>query len=182
MREVSKNLYCGSEQDFYMLVGGRNVFRFDSEIDAAMPEGWAVVHACKEPFHRIALGYTGKGAPKGHSEYLWALRDKNRLVLNMVDAPKPEFFDMRIIDVAISFIDWKLSVGKKVLVHCNEGKSRSCAICLLYLASLGISEDKALFELFEAEFMERKYPEYAPGAGIRAFMQQNWNHYCVVVR
>ena len=29
-----------------------------------MPEGWAVVHAAKEPFHRMALGYENVAVQK----------------------------------------------------------------------------------------------------------------------
>lgn len=47
MREVYENLYCGDEGDFVM--NGR---------------GFAVLHACKEPYHRLYVGYTGRGCLK----------------------------------------------------------------------------------------------------------------------
>ena len=51
----------------------------------------AVIHAAKDPCHRKRLGYTTRGAPKGHPhEHL--LREGRHLILNMVDAPEPKYF------------------------------------------------------------------------------------------
>jgi hypothetical protein len=54
----------------------------------AKPEAdqWFVVHACKEPYHRKELGYTGRAAPKEHPEYL-ICRRPGRLILNLIDPP-----------------------------------------------------------------------------------------------
>jgi len=70
MIEVYLNLFVGDQSDY--------------EINVATQEGWAVVHACKEPYHRQALGYRVRGAPKDHPEYLVARRG-NRLILNIVE-------------------------------------------------------------------------------------------------
>jgi hypothetical protein len=176
MREISKNLFCGSAQDFYLsLLCTDGPVKTEMELLMCMPEGWAVVHACKEPFHRMALGYAGKGAPKDHPEYLWSERMGNRLALNIVDAPKPEFFDKSMIDKALEFIDEKLNAGMKVLVHCNEGMSRSPSLCLLYLIKQGIIKGDT-FSDCEAAFMQI-YPEYNPGEGIRGFTKEHWSEY-----
>jgi hypothetical protein len=176
MREISKNLYCGSEQDFYLsLLCTLGPFRSEMEMLTCMPEGWAVVHACKEPFHRMALGYTTKGAPKEHPEYLWSERMGNRFAMNIVDAPKSEFFDKGMINKALSYIEQKLGEGLKVLCHCNVGESRSASICLLYLIKHGAIKGDTL-EDCEAEFM-KVYPEYNPGAGMRGFMKYHWQSY-----
>lgn len=177
MREICQNLYCGSEQDFYnSLSCAWGPVKTEYDLLTIMPEGWAVVHACKEPFHRMALQYTGRGCPKEHPEYLWSERPGNRLVLNIVDAPKTEFFDKRMIDKALDFIEKKLGEGLKVLVHCNQGESRSPSIVLLYLIKHGIIKGETL-EDCEAEFM-KVYPEYNPGAGIRGFAKEHWESYC----
>jgi hypothetical protein len=160
IREVFPNLFCGDANAYP---------------PAAVMENWAVVHACKEPHHRAILGYTGRGAPKDDPEYLWAERG-NRLALNIVDAPKPEFFDKGMIDKALDFIDEKLKTGMKILVHCNEGKSRSTSICLLYIVSRRLKLSGVTLEQCEAEF-KKTYPEYMPGDGIRGFMQQHWDEY-----
>jgi len=166
MKEVFKNLWCGSQWDY--------INKFDmGDTD------WAILHACKEPYHRNFVRYTGRGCPKDSPEYLWALRHdgcSSRLALNIVDAPKPEFFDKSMIDKALEFIEQKLGEGLKVLVHCNQGESRSPSLCLLYLIKHGIIKGDTL-EDCEAEFMGL-YPEYNPGTGMRGFVKQHWREYC----
>jgi hypothetical protein len=113
MRKVMQNLFVGNEVDY--------------ETNVRNDNSWAVVHACKEPYHRQALGYSGRGAPKGHPEYLIAKRG-TRLILNMVDADNPAYIPKEIIDAALQFIHEQLASGKKVLVHCNQGASRSAPL------------------------------------------------------
>lgn len=162
MKQIIENIYCGNDHDYLNLekehIPGRDIDQ--------PTNGWAVLHACKESYHRAFVGYTGRGCPKDSPEYLWAERG-NRLALNIVDAPKPGFFDKRMIDKALEFIEQKLSEGLKVLVHCNQGESRSPSICLLYLIKHGIIKGDT-FEYCEAEFL-KVYPEYNPRAGIREF-------------
>lgn len=164
MREVFNNLFCGDEHDC------KNVCLQNGN----HPEHLAILHACKEPFHRQFVGYTGRGCPKDSPEYLWAERG-NRLALNMVDAPKPEFFAKEMIDKALDFIERKLNEGLKVLVHCNQGESRSPSLCLLYLIKKGIIKGETL-EDCEAEYL-KIYPEYNPGNGIREFVKMNFKEY-----
>jgi hypothetical protein len=56
MIEVYSKLFVGDELDYERKVSHQT--------------GWATVHACKEPYHREALGYSSRGAPKDHPEYL----------------------------------------------------------------------------------------------------------------
>lgn len=161
MVEVYPNLYVGDQDDY--------------DLDVAHQSGWAVVHACKEPYHRQALGYSGRAAPKTHPEYLVARRG-HRLMLNIVDVDNPAFFDRRMIDEALSFIDENLNKGVKVLVHCNLGESRSPSIALLYMA---IHKALPATSLDEAEVKFREiYPNYSPKPGIRGYLAQNWEDYC----
>ncbi|MBA1335849.1 MAG: Phage protein [Firmicutes bacterium] len=176
MKEVAKNLFCGNDMDFYRsLLCLDDPPRSEMELLMCMPEGWAVVHAAKEPYHRMALGYTSKGAPKDHPDYLWSERMGNRLALNMVDAPKQEFFDKSMIKKALSFIEQKLGEGFNVLVHCNIGESRAASLCLLYLVKHGIISGTT-FDEAESEMMQI-YPAYNPGEGIRAHLMQCWGEY-----
>jgi len=161
MKEVFKNLWVGKEDDFGDAMDNQ-------------PDVWAVLHACKEPFHRCFVGYTGRGCPKESPEYLWA-ESGNRLALNIVDAPKPEFFAKEMIDKGLDFIDEKLGQALKVLVHCNKGESRSPSIALLYLIKQGIIKGDT-FEDCEAEFM-KLYPEYNPGEGMRGFVKEHFEVY-----
>ena len=161
MVEVYPNLYIGNQEDY-----DRNV---------AHRQGWRVVHACKEPYHRQALGYRGRAAPKDHPEYLIARR-VYLLILNLVDAPNPEFFSSEIFDAALDFIHEGLSSGQKVLVHCNKGESRSSGIALLYLAVFTNAIPSETITEAEEAFSEI-YPQHNPSAGVRGFLQQNWDYY-----
>ncbi len=176
MEEVFNNLFVGNEQDFYnSLLCTFEPVKSEMEILINMPEGWAVCHACKEPFHRMALQYTGRGAPKEHPEYLWSERMGNRLALNMVDANSGLFFDKNMVDKALDFIEQKLSEGLRVFVHCNEGFSRSPSLVLFYLIKHGIIKGNTL-EDCEAEFL-KLYPNYNPGKGIREFVKDHFEEY-----
>lgn len=163
MIEIYPGLHVGNQDDYEQVVKHQ--------------QGWAIVHACKEPYHRRELRYATKGAPKNHTEYLVARRD-NRLILNLVDAPDPAYIPKEVMDAALDFIAESLRSGYKVLVHCNLGESRSPAIGLLYLAAFTDSIPSGSVE--EAEFAFREiYPGYRPSAGIRGFLEQNWSAYCV---
>jgi len=158
--EIYPNLWIGTEQDYERSVKGIS--------------DWMVVQACKEPYHRQALGYITRGAPKGHPEYLVARRE-HRLILNLVDAPDPSYIPKGLIDAAIQFIHGSLSGGGKVLVHCNSGESRAPGIGLLYLV---MYTDKLPKEFLKAEKAYRLiYPRYKPGAGMEGFLIRNWGNY-----
>jgi hypothetical protein len=148
--------------------------QFDYENGNFENDKWSFVLAAKEPFHRQALGYAGRACDKANPEYLIAMRD-NKLILNLVDAPRAEFFDKRIIDTALNYIEDQLNKGNQVLVVCNEGHSRSASIALLYLIKHQNIKGKT-FEDYEAEFM-KVYPEYKPGAGMRGFVKEHWKEY-----
>lgn len=162
MIEIHPFLHVGSEVDYETLVRHR-------------PD-WRVVHACKEPFHRQALGYSGRAAPKAHPEYLIARRE-SRLILNLVDAPDPAYIPKQIIDAALEFIDQSLRDGANVLVHCNEGCSRAPSIALLYLLS---RTDRLPHESADAAMtaFRTMYPPYMPAAGVAGFIRSQFAQYC----
>lgn len=163
MIEIYSNLYIGDQNDYEHTVKYQN--------------NWLVVHACKEPYHRQILGYRGRGAPKQHPEYLIARRD-SRLILNLVDADNPAYIPKEIIDAALDFIHEGLQSGMPVLVHCNQGQSRSPGIGLLYLATH--TDRLPTHSYQEAETVFRTlYPPYNPAGGIRGFLTQNWNIYLI---
>lgn len=160
MEMVHENLFVSNQIDY--------------ENGTFNKEEWSVLLAAKEPFHRQALGYTGRAAAKDDPEYLYAKRD-NKLILNLVDAPKSIFFDKGLIDLALNFIDKELKSGKKVLVVCNQGESRSTSLSLLYLVKNNLIKGETL-EDAEVEFL-RLYPKYNPGTGMRGFVKENWESY-----
>lgn len=158
MTEVYKNLYVGSQYDYES-----NAKEFDS---------WCVVHACKEPYHRDALGYTGRGAPKDSPYYFYLYDKYNHLILNIVDADSPRFFDDNMIDEAINYCINGLKARKKVLIHCNQGESRAPSIALLVLRRIGFYTQS--FEESVKDFVNR-YPFYNPKTGIYEYVRKRWN-------
>lgn len=148
MIEVTRNLFVGNQDDIKGFKG-------------------AIVHAAKDPFHRSMVGYKERALPKDHPEYLYATRG-NELALNIVDADKPEFFADRMINVALNFIGLWLE-DNKVLLHCNQGESRSPSIAMLYMRN----ELPDNFEEAEQEF-KKIYPKYNPKNGIREYAKSRW--------
>lgn len=158
MIEVAPNLWVGSDADYENL---------DWTGD------FAVCHSAKEPHHRRALGYSGRGAPKDHPEYLFAERAEGKaLMLNLVDVHEPEWIRPEIIDKALEWIAAHREAGRRVLVHCNQGGSRAPVIAMLALAKTL----PAKFTDAEAQFLD-VYPYYCPANGMRQYAMDNWTRY-----
>jgi hypothetical protein len=160
--EIFPNLYVGTGNDLIHVDDGAK----------GIKEGWYVISAAKEPWHREALGYTGRGAPKEHPEYLMARRDR-RLILNLVDVNNVDFIRKEIMDIAIHDIGTELEKGNKVLVHCNQGGSRAPTIALLWLHAhdpeyAGLDYDGAVEKFREV------YPDFAPAKGMEGYARQHW--------
>ncbi len=160
MVEIEKNLFVGSLIDYQI-----------NQYDA----NFYFVQACKEPCHRTALGYKGRAPDKSHPEYLVAYRER-KIILNMIDSPTGKYFDHILFKSSLEFIDKNLNNGKKVLIHCNQGKSRSPSIGLLYLATKGKIENTN-YEMAKEDF-QRLYPDYEP-SGIREFLNTNWGDFFI---
>lgn len=79
------------------------------------------------------------------------------------------------MDAALLFIDQGLQAGKQVLVHCNQGMSRSAGIALLFLAQQGLIAQSSFIEA-EQQF-KVLYPPCNMAMGIRGFLIQNWASY-----
>lgn len=159
MLEVASGFFVGDEADERRVRG---------------EPGWFFIHACKEPYHRQALGYSGRAASKDHPEYLIARRD-GQLILNLVDVADVNYVAAEIVDAALEAIREHLDYGK-VLIHCNQGQSRSPSIALLYLSRYtnrfaGMNVDDAV-----AVFREL-YPPYAPARGMADYVRLNWARY-----
>ncbi|MDR4969211.1 MAG: hypothetical protein RG740_06300 [Acholeplasmataceae bacterium] len=158
MKKISDKLFVGDQSDY------ENIVKYD--------KGYYVIHACKEPYHRQALGYSGRGAPKEHPEYLIAYRT-NRMICNLVDADDYRYIPFSLIEIVLKTINDKIK-NNYVFVHCNQGQSRSAVIGLLYLkdtTSLGSLN----FCDAEKEFA-KIYPDYNPNKGMRDFALKYWNH------
>jgi hypothetical protein len=158
MKEIIANLFIGDEDDCRLIHG---------------QEDWAIIHACKFPCHREALGYKYK-LPQSHPNYL-IYKSGFSLYLNMVDMEQElhPIFTNPIMESSIEFIEEHIDT-KKILIHCNQGLSRSPSIGLVYLVRKGhIKQDdfnKATFDFIKL------YPNYSPGKGINLYLYKNWNY------
>lgn len=145
MKEVSPNIFIGTVEELRTWPG-------------------KALAACKEPCHREALGYTGRGAPKESPEYYIAIRGK-QMILNLVDGHSHKFIDVPMIENALGFI----TSSEPTLIVCNQGHSRSPIITMMWLYLKGLIEASNFAEL-ENKF-KQVYPAYAPSDGIRTFAE-----------
>lgn len=158
MIEVATGLWVGNQIDYEKHVKDQ--------------EGWAVVHACKEPYHRQALGYNGRGAPKDHEEYHFARRG-NRLALNLIDADDAAYIPEPVVEAGLSFIEINRGRGLSVLVHCNQGGSRAPTLALLYLGRWHPEYRDMAPEIAIKQFRE-VYPQYEPAEGMRGYLDLHY--------
>lgn len=157
MEEITNNLFIGRLLDLET---------FSIEEDA-------IVHATQTIHYQI-MGWnrTTNKPNRNHPNYIIWEKD-NRLSLNWVDGAArlynwsgPETF-IRILDFIERWID-----NRKVLIHCDQGFSRSPTLGLLYLA-------KRLKTIADDSYLDAKkefqniYPRYNPG-GIGDYVNDYW--------
>jgi len=124
------------------------------------------------------------GSALGFEATLWSAAEKlkgnmdageyKHVVLGLMD--DPDYIRKEIIDEALTFIENGMRAGEKVLVHCNQGESRSPSIGLLYLAARTNGISSVSLPAAETDF-RRIYPHYNPKAGMRGFLLRHWNDY-----
>ncbi len=131
----------------------------------------AVVHACKEPCHRNAVGYTGRSLPSSHPNYLIKESDYH-LYLNLIDPPQPLFMLPSFV-AFMAFMD-KHFGAHRVIIHCNQGESRAPTLALLYLAKRTEVIPRNSYPSAAKAFREILFPAYQPGLGIQAWLTQHW--------
>lgn len=138
----------------------------------ALP-GWAVVHATQS-VHYPLMGWDRRfnKPPKDHPNYIiW--KDNNRLSLNWVDGGAflydmsgPETFMQ-----ALDFID-KHYPDNKIMIHCDQGQSRSPTLAMLYMAKRLSAIPDDFYGARNA--FTQLYPGYAPG-GIAEYVASHWS-------
>lgn len=164
MIEVCRNLFVGTADEY-------DSVRDDTDFVSVL--------ACKDPFHRAELGYTGKGAPRDNSEYFLCKRE-GRLILNLVDVVSVLFISPIIIDVAVDYIrNALLCDGRKVFICCNKGESRSPTIALLAMANTEPYSGKEFDVAIEA--FKEVYPAYNPNLGMFGYARQHWDKYMATI-
>jgi hypothetical protein len=157
MKEVHPQLFVGDGLDYESI---------------KHQSGWSFLTCAKEPWHREAIGYNGRAAPREHPEYLFARRGSH-LILNMVDAPNAAFFHPEMMDAGVNFIEEELERGQQVLIHCNQGHSRAPGMAFYFLWKKRGFGKGLVYSDGEVEF-KNHYPTYAPSAGIREFIRVEW--------
>ena len=155
MEEIIRGIYVGSDKD----------------VAKAEERGYARLACCKDgpDSHRSMLGYTTLGAPKGKN-YL-SVRKGDVMALNLIDVDDPTMIPDEVIDLGINFIEDMQSAGRKMLVHCNAGHSRSTTITFMYLRAIGEMPDSFLAAEKKFRYI---YPPYDPGVGMRAHARERW--------
>jgi hypothetical protein len=158
--EVAPGLWIGGDADYERWENSRHL------------ASWSVLQAAKEPWHRLMVGYETKSAPEC-AERLFARRE-NRMALNLIDVRKlgpggTAYVPAEVVSAALNFIDERLMAGDGVLVHSSHGKSRAPGLAFLYMRRHGLLpfQFEAAMELFR-----KKYPDFEPGAGMLATLEQ----------
>ncbi|MDD1668582.1 MAG: dual specificity protein phosphatase family protein [Methanomicrobiales archaeon] len=147
MEEVYRNLFIGDLDD--------------NELIRGRPD-WAVIHAEKE----MHLKYVEKHRLIFQDAILSP--DRTELFLAFEDAMKVDQVNTRCIPPALDFAHRHLSDGRKVLIHCIAGVSRSPTIALLYL--LKYTDVLPRTNIFDAIFsFSEIYPLYNPNDGLFAY-------------
>lgn len=147
MTELFESVFIGSQKD---CVQGTPDLR--------------VIHACKYPCYSAQT--EGKNPDKKHPNYL-TIEKPDNLYLNVLDPEKPLFF-LESFWAARRFC---CASDGDVLVHCNQGRSRSVVLGLLCGVWRGLIRpttwEGALFDhTFEVPV--------TLGKGINKFMRENW--------
>lgn len=157
---LNTNLYIGAKDD--LISTNKN--------------DWAVVHAT-QTIHYSIFGWDRRynKPPKDHPNYI-VFEDENRLSLNWVDgeARLYEWSGPRVFNQVLDFIDKKIP-SKKVLIHCDQGQSRSPTLGLLYLSKRLKKIPSDSFQNARKEFL-KIYPYYQP-SGIAEYVEMNWDKF-----
>jgi hypothetical protein len=136
-------------------------------------DGWSVVHACKDPCHRDAVGYRSRAPDTSHPHYL-SKKDEDDLYLNMIDPERPLFQKEMFGDFFAFAVPRWAEGDDRLLIHCNQGLSRSPSLALLLLAACTDAVDGSSFVNARDEF-EGFYPRYQPSRGIETYLSNNWD-------
>jgi hypothetical protein len=158
VERIWERLYVGNDEDCFEGSGG-----------------WSVVHACRHPCFQLAATRAGLAVPFPGDPVVGSLHltDGHDLYLDLVDGPEPCFTAAPIARF-LTFAEDHWRQGRRLLVHCNQGLSRSPSLALLLLARRlgGLPR-----ESFDAAMrgLQKLYPDYAPGVGISLFLSRTWD-------
>lgn len=158
MKEIYKKLFVCSQAEF-------NELPKDDKFSFAF--------CAKDPFHKLIVGYK-KNLPKDHPEYLIAKRpEKNIISANLIDVDKDGYVSEKIVNELVRFVDIELGKGQKVVLVCNQGRSRSASVGLMYMLHKGCFKGyKTFFNVMQA--YKEVYPDYEPKFGMMKATERYW--------
>ena len=158
MKEIYENLFVCSQAEF-------NEMPIDDKTSFAF--------CAKDPYHKLIVGYKKNLSPD-HPEYLIAKRPEVKIIsANLIDVQKDGFVSDYIINEIIQFIDDELAKGQRVVLVCNQGKSRSASIGLMYMLHKGCFKGyRTFFNIMEA--YKEVYPDYEPKFGMMKATERYW--------
>lgn len=108
-----------------------------------------------------------------HNNYL-IKEEPGHIYLNIVDmAHLSHEFTYPIISAAVNFMKDKIDTCQ-IIIHCNQGVSRSPALALVFLAKILNEISKESYDLAKDDFIEL-YPPYCPGIGVDNYLRKHWN-------
>lgn len=161
MIHIFQNIYCGNENDAYQVLNS---------------DDWAILHCCKNPFHKRMVGYKGN-LPPNHPDYKYKINGR-RMALNLVDMDtfSTNFveFNHDMFKAAFCFLD-SFQGKHNILIHCNQGESRGPSLTMLYLKHLAYFDEKDFSKAFN-EF-KLLYPNYRPKLNIFKNIEILWNRF-----
>lgn len=159
MIEVFPNVFVGDQSAY--------------EEHAKHHDDWFIIQACKEPYHRLAVGYQGRSAGKDNPENIVARRD-NKLICNLIDINNPEFIPHQVITESLKFFQEARTQNKTILLHCNFGRSRAPGITMLALAKhTDCFKNPNNFQQTKME-MQKLYPNLNMSKGISLYLEKYW--------
>ncbi|MCS3936971.1 putative protein tyrosine phosphatase [Salinibacter ruber] len=91
----------------------------------------------------------------------------------MIDPEQP-LFQREMFEDFFSFAKRWLENEDRLLIHCNQGRSRSPSLALLLLATHTDEVPTGSFVEARGVFKEL-YPKYQPSRGIQSYLQNNWD-------
>ena len=161
MIEVSPNMYVGTVGEAYPILKQQDDWRLVNVANTLhlRLHGWLKADR-RSPYYII------------HETPQW-------ISVNWVDSPDPKLFNylnngINVVKQVLEFIQKSLEEGKKVLITCDQGQSRSPSIALVYLAKVSHTLPDSSFMEASREFL-KIYPAYQPATGISGFLTNIWS-------
>jgi hypothetical protein len=134
-------------------------------------DNWSFLRCCKYGAggHQQTLGYNTLAAPEGREHFV--VKRGHLMALNMLDLDDPNFVDPKMVQAGLDFAKEELLSGRKVLIACNQGKSRGPTMGLMFLRSIG---DMPHAYLMSQRMYHTIYDAYDPSQGINQFARMAW--------